>query len=54
MKKELAATINSISYILKLIKDGSLLTLEKSKSLASVSKEMDCTMQEDAGGIQGI
>ena len=54
MKKELATTINSISYILKLIKDGSLLTLEKSKSLASVSKEMDCTMQEVAVAIHGI
>ena len=54
MKKELATTINSISYILKLIKDGSLLTLEKSKSLAFVSKEMDCTMQEVAVAIHGI
>lgn len=54
MKKELAATINSISYILKLIRDGSLLTLEKSKSLASVSKGMESTMQEVAAAIHSI
>lgn len=54
MKKELAATINSISYILKLIKDGSLLTLEKSKSLATVSKGMESTMQEVAAAIHSI
>lgn len=54
MKKELAATINSISYILKLIKDGSLLTLEKSKSLASVSKGMESAMQEVATAIHSI
>jgi methyl-accepting chemotaxis protein len=36
MKKELAATISSISKILKVIKDGSILSLEKSKSLASM------------------
>ena len=54
MKKELASTISSISKILKVIKDGSILTLEKSKSLASISKEMDCTMQEVAVAIHGI
>ncbi|MDF2883211.1 MAG: chemotaxis protein [Clostridiaceae bacterium] len=54
MKKELAATISSISKILKVIKDGSILTLEKSKSLASISKEMDSTMQEVAAAIHGI
>jgi methyl-accepting chemotaxis protein len=54
MKKELAVTINSISYILKIIKDGSLLTLQKSKSLASVSKGMESTMQEVAAAINGI
>lgn len=54
MKKELAVTINSISYILKLIKDGSLLTLEKSKSLASVSKGMESTMQEVDAAIHSI
>ncbi|MBE6070440.1 MAG: methyl-accepting chemotaxis protein [Clostridium butyricum] len=54
MKKELAVTINSISYILKLIKDGSLLTLEKSKSLASVSKETESTMQEVDAAIHSI
>jgi methyl-accepting chemotaxis protein len=54
MKKELASTIGSISKILKLIKDGSILTLEKSKSLAVISKEMDCTMQEVAVAVHGI
>jgi methyl-accepting chemotaxis protein len=54
MKKELVATIRSISNILKVIKEGSLLTLEKSESLAFVSKEMDCTMQEVAVAVQGI
>ncbi len=54
MKKELAATISSISNILKVIKEGSVLTLEKSKVLAFVSKEMDCTMQEVAIAVQGI
>ena len=54
MKKELASTISSISNILKVIKEGSILTLEKSESLASVSKEMDCTMQEVAVAIHGI
>ncbi|WP_459481152.1 methyl-accepting chemotaxis protein [Clostridium saccharoperbutylacetonicum] len=54
MKKELAVTINSISYILKLIRDGSLLTLEKSKSLASVSKETESTMQEVDAAIHSI
>ena len=54
MKKGLATTISSISHILKVIKEGSLLTLEKSESLSSVSKEMDCTMQEVAVAIHGI
>ncbi|MBC2456543.1 methyl-accepting chemotaxis protein [Clostridium beijerinckii] len=54
MKKELASTIRSISKILKVIKDGSILTLEKSKSLASISKEMDCTMHEVDVAIHGI
>ncbi|MVX63962.1 methyl-accepting chemotaxis protein [Clostridium chromiireducens] len=54
MKKELACTIGSISKILKVIKDGSMLTLEKSESLASISKEMDCAMQEVAFAINGI
>jgi len=54
MKKELSITIESISHILKVIKEGSLLTLEKSQSLASVSKEMDYTMQEVAVAIHGI
>ncbi|BCZ44582.1 methyl-accepting chemotaxis protein [Clostridium gelidum] len=54
MKKELAATISSIANILKVIKEGSILTLEKSKSLEFVSKEMDCTMQEVAIAIHGI
>jgi methyl-accepting chemotaxis protein len=54
MKKELSITIGSISHILKVIKEGSLLTLEKSQSLASVSKEMDYTMQEVAVAIHGI
>jgi len=54
MKKELAATISSISNILTVIKEGSLLTLEKSKLLASVSKDMDCTMEEVAVAIHGI
>jgi methyl-accepting chemotaxis protein len=54
IKKELASTIGSISKILKLIKDGSILTLEKSKSLAVISKEMDCTMQEVAVAVHGI
>jgi len=54
MKKELASTISSISKILKVIKDGGILTLEKSESLASISKEMDCTMQEVAVAIHGI
>jgi len=54
MKKELASTISSISKILKVIKDGSILTLEKSESLASISKEMDCTMHEVAVAIHDI
>ncbi|NOW83167.1 methyl-accepting chemotaxis protein [Clostridium beijerinckii] len=54
MKKELASTIRSISKILKVIKDGNILTLEKSKSLASISKEMDCTMHEVDVAIHGI
>ncbi|MDR3594904.1 methyl-accepting chemotaxis protein [Clostridium sp.] len=54
MKKELASTISSIANILIVIKDGSVLTLEKSESLASVSKEMDYTMQEVAVAIHGI
>ncbi|WP_297417641.1 methyl-accepting chemotaxis protein [Clostridium sp.] len=54
MKKELASTIRSISKILKVIKDGSILTLEKSKSVASISKEMDCTMHEVDVAIHGI
>lgn len=54
MKKELASTINSISNILKVIKDDSVLTLEKSKSLTSTSKEMDHTMREVAVAIHGI
>jgi methyl-accepting chemotaxis protein len=54
MKKELASTISSIANILKVIKDGSVLTLEKSELLASVSKEMDCTMHEVAVAINGI
>jgi methyl-accepting chemotaxis protein len=54
MKKELASTIGSISGILKVIKDGSILTLEKSESLASISNEMDCTIQEVAVAIHGI
>jgi methyl-accepting chemotaxis protein len=54
MKNELAVTINSISYILKLIKDGSLLTLEKSKSLESVSKEMESTMKKVDSAIHSI
>ncbi|EKQ50393.1 MULTISPECIES: methyl-accepting chemotaxis protein [unclassified Clostridium] len=54
MKKELASTVRSISKILKVIKDGSILTLEKSKSLAAISKEMDCTMHEVDVAIHGI
>jgi methyl-accepting chemotaxis protein len=54
MKKGLASTISSISNILKVIKAGSILTLEKSESLASISKEMDCTMQDVAVAIHGI
>ena len=54
MKKELAATISSISNILKLIKEGGLLTLEKSKSLASISKEVDSTMQELSAAVHDI
>lgn len=54
MKKELAVTISSISNILKLIKEGGLLTLEKSKSLASISKEVDSTMQELSAAVHDI
>ncbi|EKQ53599.1 MULTISPECIES: methyl-accepting chemotaxis protein [unclassified Clostridium] len=54
MKKELAATISSISNILKLIKEGGLLTLGKSKSLASISKEVDSTMQELSAAVHDI
>lgn len=54
MKMELAATISSISYILKIIKESSLLTLENSESLAFVSKKMDSTMQEVAVAINDI
>ena len=54
MKKDLAATISSVSNILKLIKAGSVLNLEKSESLAAVSKEMDSTMKEVSVAINGI
>lgn len=54
MKKDLAATISSVSNILKLIKVGSVLNLEKSESLAAVSKEMDSTMKEVSVAINGI
>lgn len=54
MKKNLAVTISSISHIFKLIKTSSELTLEKSKSLAEVSKEMDSTMWEVTNEICGI
>lgn len=54
MKKDLASTISSVSNILKLIKAGSVLNLEKSESLASVSKEMDSTMKEVSVAIHGI
>lgn len=54
MKKELAKTINSISHILKVIKEGTVLTLEKSESLASISKEMDYKMQEAAAATRCI
>jgi methyl-accepting chemotaxis protein len=54
MKKELAATINSIAVILKAIRDGGELTLKKAQLLAGVSKEMDSTMQEVAGAVNEI
>lgn len=54
MKKNLASTLNSISDIFKQIKQGSLLTLEKSEALSAVSKEMDGTMQQVAASIQGM
>lgn len=54
MKKELAATINSIAIILKAIKVGGELTLKKAQLLAGVSKEMDCTMQEVSDAVHEI
>lgn len=54
MKKELAATVSSIFHILKIIRKDGILTLEQSGALASVSKQMDCTMQEVAVAIHGI
>ncbi|KZL88520.1 methyl-accepting chemotaxis protein [Clostridium magnum] len=54
MKKELGITVNSISSILKTIKESSTLTFENSMSLSSISKEMNSTMQGVSNSIQDI
>ncbi|MDG5854892.1 methyl-accepting chemotaxis protein [Clostridium beijerinckii] len=54
MKKELGITVNSISSILKTIKESSTLTFENSMSLSSISKEMNNTMQGVSNSIQDI
>lgn len=54
MKKELGITVNSISSILKTIKESSTLTFENSTSLSSISKEMNNTMQGVSNSIQDI
>jgi len=54
MKKELGITVNSISSILKTIKESSILTFENSMSLSSISKEMNSTMQGVSNSIQDI
>lgn len=54
MKKELGITVNSISSILKTIKESSTLTFENSISLSSISKEMNNTMQGVSNSIQDI
>ena len=54
MKKDLAETIGAISHTLKLIKEVSLLTSEKSQELTGVSKDMDSTLQEVTVAIESI
>lgn len=54
MKKELGITVNSISSILKTIKESSILTFENSISLSSISKEVNSTMNAISNSIQDI
>lgn len=54
MKKELGQTINSISDILKSIKENALLNSDNSKFLAETSEEVNETIKDVTAAIQEI
>jgi len=54
MKKELAITIDSISQILKTIKENTDTISEQSISLSAISEEMTSSTQEVSNAIQGV
>ncbi|MBW6410139.1 methyl-accepting chemotaxis protein [Clostridium weizhouense] len=54
MKKELGSTIDSISFMLKSIKDNTSVINGQAENLSSVSEEMSSSSQEVATAIQGV